>query len=156
MNIITKKFDLGDGRMIEIETGKLAKQADGSAVVRSSSDYVPKMIELAGGRYVFHDLVDEDSRRSSVSITMEEFYAAAVDADYLIYNTDIDTNLNSMDDLLGKSQLFADFKAVRNGNVWYTGKQFYQATDIVGSFITDLHLMLEGQTGNMTFLTKLE
>ena len=34
MNIITKRFDLGDGRMIEIETGKLAKQADGSAVVR--------------------------------------------------------------------------------------------------------------------------
>ena len=34
MNIITKKFDLGDGRIIEIETGKLAKQADGSAVVR--------------------------------------------------------------------------------------------------------------------------
>ena len=34
MNIITKKFDLGDGRMVEIETGKLAKQADGSAVVR--------------------------------------------------------------------------------------------------------------------------
>ena len=34
MNIITKKFDLGDGRMIEIETGKLAKQADGAAVVR--------------------------------------------------------------------------------------------------------------------------
>ena len=34
MNIITKRFDLGDGRMIEIETGKLAKQADGAAVVR--------------------------------------------------------------------------------------------------------------------------
>ena len=34
MNIIKKQFDLGDGRMIEIETGKLAKQADGSAVVR--------------------------------------------------------------------------------------------------------------------------
>ena len=31
---INKKFDLGDGRMIEIETGKLAKQADGSVVVR--------------------------------------------------------------------------------------------------------------------------
>ena len=31
---ISKKFDLGDGRMIEIETGKLAKQADGSVVVR--------------------------------------------------------------------------------------------------------------------------
>ncbi|WP_026898293.1 polyribonucleotide nucleotidyltransferase [Daejeonella oryzae] len=33
-NLISKKFDLGDGRMIEIETGKLAKQADGSVVVR--------------------------------------------------------------------------------------------------------------------------
>ena len=37
MKIITKKFDLGDGRMIEIETGKLAKQADGSAVVRMNN-----------------------------------------------------------------------------------------------------------------------
>ncbi|HXI00896.1 MAG TPA: polyribonucleotide nucleotidyltransferase [Sphingobacteriaceae bacterium] len=33
-NAIKKEFDLGDGRMIEIETGKLAKQADGSVVVR--------------------------------------------------------------------------------------------------------------------------
>ena len=30
----TKVFDLGDGRTISIETGKLAKQADGSVVVR--------------------------------------------------------------------------------------------------------------------------
>ena len=37
MNIIKKTFDLGDGRMIEIETGKLAKQADGSAVVRMNN-----------------------------------------------------------------------------------------------------------------------
>ncbi|MBQ9638329.1 MAG: polyribonucleotide nucleotidyltransferase [Bacteroidales bacterium] len=34
MNIINKTIDLGDGRIITIETGKLAKQADGSAVVR--------------------------------------------------------------------------------------------------------------------------
>ncbi|TZF80997.1 polyribonucleotide nucleotidyltransferase [Pedobacter sp. BS3] len=33
-NTIKKTFDLGDGRMIEIETGKLAKQADGSVVVK--------------------------------------------------------------------------------------------------------------------------
>ena len=34
MNIINKKIELPDGRVIEIETGKLAKQADGSAVVK--------------------------------------------------------------------------------------------------------------------------
>ena len=34
MNIINKKIELSDGRTIEIETGKLAKQADGSVVVK--------------------------------------------------------------------------------------------------------------------------
>ena len=34
MNVITKKIELSDGRIIEIETGKLAKQAAGSAVVK--------------------------------------------------------------------------------------------------------------------------
>ncbi|MEI6021338.1 MAG: polyribonucleotide nucleotidyltransferase, partial [Bacteroidota bacterium] len=31
---ITHSFDIGDGRIISLETGKLAKQADGSVVVR--------------------------------------------------------------------------------------------------------------------------
>ena len=34
MNVITKKIQLPDGREITIETGKLAKQADGSVMVR--------------------------------------------------------------------------------------------------------------------------
>jgi polyribonucleotide nucleotidyltransferase len=34
LNIINKKFNLPDGREVSIETGKLAKQADGSVVVR--------------------------------------------------------------------------------------------------------------------------
>ncbi|HEY1024034.1 MAG TPA: polyribonucleotide nucleotidyltransferase, partial [Sphingobacteriaceae bacterium] len=33
-NAIKKSFDIGDGRIIEIETGKLAKLADGSVVVK--------------------------------------------------------------------------------------------------------------------------
>ncbi len=34
MNVVTKTIDLGDGRPVTIETGKLAKQANGSVVVR--------------------------------------------------------------------------------------------------------------------------
>ena len=34
MNVVTKTIALGDGREITIETGKLAKQADGSVMVR--------------------------------------------------------------------------------------------------------------------------
>ena len=34
MNVITKSVSLPDGRVISIETGKLAKQADGAVMLR--------------------------------------------------------------------------------------------------------------------------
>jgi len=34
MNVIKKNIDLGGGRIVEIETGRLAKQADGAAVIK--------------------------------------------------------------------------------------------------------------------------
>ena len=37
---IVKEFDLGDGRKISIETGRLAKQADGSVVVRMGDSMI--------------------------------------------------------------------------------------------------------------------
>lgn len=130
--------------------------SDGSVVVRSSTDYVAKMIEIAGGKYIFDEIGDPESRRSSVSLTMEEFYAAAVNADYIIYNANVDDTMSDLDGLLGKSALFSDFKAVREGNVWCTGKYLYQATDIVGKLITDIHRMLLGEEGGMTFLYRLK
>src|SRR5688572_32606774 len=34
---ISKTFDIGDGQMVTIETGKLARQADGSVTVRQGN-----------------------------------------------------------------------------------------------------------------------
>ena len=128
---------------------------DGSAVVRTSDDYIPKMIELAGGRYAFENFVT-DQTNTSVSVTMETFYGTAVDADVLIYNASIDAPISSINELLAKDALFADFKAVQEGNVWCTGKSFYQATDIVGEMIRDIHLALTGGAeSDMTFLTRV-
>ena len=129
--------------------------SDGSIVIRKPTDYIPKMIELAGGKYAFEDLVT-DQTATSISITMENFYATAVDADVLIYNASIDAPISSIDELLAKDALFADFKAVKEGNVWCTGKSFYQATDIVGEMIRDIHHVLtDGDENAMTFLTKV-
>lgn len=129
---------------------------DGTIVVRRTEDYIPSMIELAGGRYVFQDLTGAEATSSSVSLSMEEFYAAAKDADYLVYNATIDNPITSVDELLAKNELFADFKAVKEGNVWCVGKYMYQATDIVGQLIRDFHLMLtDGDPSQMTFLTKV-
>ena len=130
---------------------------DGSIVVRKSEDYIPSMIEIAGGRYAFKNLKNVDSNAPSVKLTMEEFYATAVDADYLIYNGTIDGQVKSISDLEAKSNLFSEFKAVKEGNVWYTGKNLYQATDTVGELIMDMHLMLTGGDANqMTFLEKMQ
>lgn len=127
--------------------------SDGSVVVRKPTDYIPQMIQLAGGRYAFEDM-QTDQTATSISITMENFYATAVEADVLIYNASIDAPIESVDELLAKNSLFADFKAVKEGNVWCTGKTFYQATDIVGEMIRDIHLVLTGGSANdMTFLT---
>lgn len=140
-------------------TGKkvafFAVNSDGSVVIRKPSDYIPKMIALAGGRYAFEDLVT-DQTATSISITMENFYAAAVDADVLIYNASISAPISTIDELLALDGLFADFKGVQEGNVWCTGKSFYQATDIVGQMIRDIHLALtDGDESQMTFLTRV-
>ena len=131
--------------------------ADGTVVVRSSKDYIPKMIDIAGGKYIFSDLKNTESKSASVELSMEEFYSKAEEADYLIYNATIDSPINSIAELTAKNELFKDFKAVKNGNVWCTGKSLYQATDIVGNLITDIHLMLtDGDASQMTFLEKME
>ena len=127
----------------------------GAPVVRNPKDYISSMIEVAGGRNAFADLQD-DSGKTSISITMEEFYNTAIDADYLIYNSSIDATVNSLDDLLAKDSLMADFKAVKDGNVWVTDDSMYQHTDTIGELINDLNLMLtDGNEEDMTFLHKL-
>ena len=60
------------------------------------------MLELAGGKYIFDDLTDDDAR-STMNMQMESFYAGAKDADVLIYNSTIDGELQTLDELLAKS-----------------------------------------------------
>ena len=130
---------------------------NGTVVARKSSDYIPKMIELAGGRYIFEELGDPEKATSGVNLTMEEFYAAAKNADYMVYNASIDDPLRSIDDLLGKSELFEDFKAVQKGNVWTTDRYFYQSADENGAMISDLHQMLvDGTADKLRFMYRLD
>ena len=47
------------------------------ATVRKGGDYVAKMIEMAGGDYVFSDLTDSGNNLATVNISLEDFYAGA-------------------------------------------------------------------------------
>ncbi|MDO4302566.1 MAG: ABC transporter substrate-binding protein [Bacillota bacterium] len=130
--------------------------ANGSVNVRKTSDYIPKMIELAGGRYIFDDLGSDDSHSTSMTMQMEEFYASAREADYLIYNSSIDGEVESLEKLLAKSSLLKDFNAVQKGEVFCTTKNLYQESMSIGRMISDIHLMLMGEEENMQYLYRLE
>lgn len=131
--------------------------SEGTIVVRNKKDYISSMIELAGGRNVYGENWPEDQGNSSVKLTMEEFYAAAKDADYLVYNATIAEELGSVEELLAQDELFAEFRAVQEGNVWTTGKELFQATDIIGELITDFNRVLTGENlDQLTFLKKVD
>lgn len=133
--------------------------SNGTASVRKSGDYVAKMIELAGGTYVFSDLGKNGNSSSSVNMQMEEFYSSAKEADYLIYNSTIDGGVDSLEELFAKSPLLTDFKAVKNGKVFCTAQNMYQASMKTGTLIADIHRMLGAEDTadeQFQFLYKLE
>lgn len=130
---------------------------DGTVQIRNPHDYIATMIDLGGARYAFANMAVPTDSTSTLSISMEEFYATAVDADYMIYNATIADPITSIDDLIKLNDLFADCKAVKEGNVWLGGNNMYQATDIVGEFILDInHMVTDGSPDNMTFLKKIQ
>ena len=143
----------------EAPTGKTAAffhiASNGAAVVRRSGDYVTRMIELAGGRSPFTDLPEEDNALSTITIQMESFYAQARDADVLIYNSTVSGDLERMQDLLAKSSLFEDFKAVQNGEVWCTEQSMFQQSSATAGMIADIHTILSGEAEGLDQLTWL-
>ena len=149
-----------DSILTEKNTGKTVAffyiTTNGEANVRKSADYLPKMIELAGGSYIFDDLGNEEEATSTVSLQMEEFYAGAKDADYIIYNSTIEGELSSMQDLLAKSPLLEKFKAVKEGHVYCTTKNLYQSTMELGTITSDIRKMLTGDDADLTYLYKVE
>ena len=90
----------------------------GAVNVRKSGDYIAKSIVYAGGEYISFDESDDGSAQSTVNIQMEAFYAKAKDANMIIYNSIVDGELETIDELVALSPLLTDFKAVKEGNVW--------------------------------------
>lgn len=132
----------------------------GHVNIRKPGDYISKTIELAGGKYIFtaDRLNVEENALSTMNIQLEEFYDTAKDADVLIYNSTIEGELKSLDELLEQSPVFADFRAVKNGNVWCTEKNMFQQTTGAADTINDLNMIFTGAADDkdsLTFLHRL-
>lgn len=130
--------------------------SNGMIQVRQSNDYIPKMIELAGGKYIFENLGDEKTKRSTMNMQVEQFYDGAKDADYIIYNSSIDGGVTSLEELIDKCAVLKDFKAVKEGNVWCTANNMYQQSLSIGYLMEDMHKMLMGETKDMHYMFRLK
>ena len=131
--------------------------ANNLANVRKGGDYVAQMIEMAGADYVFADLTDSGNNLSTMNLPLEDFYAGARDADFLIYNSTIEGVVHTTDELIAKCSLLADFKAVQNGNVWCTTQSFFQQSMSLADFILDLHrVFTEDAPEGLALLNKVQ
>ena len=134
--------------------------ASGAVNVRVPGDYITEMIELSGGDYIFSGEAvsdsDNETMKSSVNVQAEDFYVAAKDADIIIYNSTIGGELKSLNDFTEKNELFKDFKAVKEGNVYSTEADFFQKTTGMGDFIEDLNTVFTGGDDPLTYLNKLD
>lgn len=157
-----KVFDEKSSILKNIEsaenTGKTAVffyiTSNGSVSVRKPGDYISKMIELAGGKYILdsESLDVDENALSTMNMQFESFYSLAKDADYIIYNSTVDGGLSSVDELIRKNSLMSDFKAVKNNNVWCTDKNMFQQTSDTAEVISDMHKIFSQSKDETEFL----
>ena len=130
--------------------------ATGLVNVRSDHDYVAKMIGMAGGRYVPSSGREESDSASTIAMQMEDFYVSAKDADILIYNSTIDKEIQSLDELTAKNAMFADFKAVKEQNVYCLKRDFFQRTMSMSVFIEEIRDIIAGGDKDYTLFERLK
>ena len=129
------------------------------ATVRKGSDYVAKMIEMAGGAYVFSDLTDNGNSLATMNLPLEDFYAGAKDADVLIYNSAIEGTIASVSQLTEKFPLLSEFKAVQNGQVWCTSQSLFKQSMELADLILDMNKVFTAGTpaaDTLKFLTHVD
>ena len=127
--------------------------------VRKGNDYVARMIEMAGGSYVFSDLIENGNSLATMNLPLEDFYAGAKDADVLIYNSAIEGTIEAVSQLTERFPLLAEFKAVQNGQVWCTSQSLFQQSMELADLILDMNKVLTEETPapeELHFLTHVD
>ena len=127
--------------------------ANGQIVCTKGGSSFARMTEMAGGNYILTADENDESVKSTVKYGMEEFMTLAGEADFLVYDATID-HVDSLDDIIDRNAMFANFKAFEEGNVWVMEGSLYQNSNEVGTIVSDIHNMLTGE-GETVHLRKL-
>ena len=125
----------------------------GDIYTRKAGDYMVKMLELAGGEYALPDVKPGES--GTQKMDAEEFYLGACNADYIVYIWSMGGKPDSMEAFLSRLDILREFKAVKEGNVWFTTPDYFQISNALGSMILDFNKMLTNEDETVTAFTYL-
>ncbi|MDD5288431.1 MAG: ABC transporter substrate-binding protein [Dehalococcoidales bacterium] len=105
----------------------------GNCYVSGGDSYVAKMIELAGGNYVFKYLAGNGAS----SIALEELYARGQNCNEFIYAS-TPPYINSIKEIVDGSPVLADLPVIEAGEVYCFQPWFYQISDKPDEIVQDL------------------
>lgn len=156
-NAVDKLQSLQEEKESGLSIAYFHVNSNGTVTVRKPGDYISAMIGLAGGKYILSDMKNAgDNALSTMNMQMEDFYKHAGAADIIIYDSAITGEIDSISDLIGKDKIFADFKAVKDKQVYCTNADFFQKTTGMSDFVEDLHNVVYGTGGKLIYLKKCQ
>ena len=91
----------------------------GTAYVSGGRSYVANALQELGADYIFKDTRET----GSVAVTLEELVSRVVDADVIIYPSDL---VESVDDILSEVPELAEAKAFKEGRVYAFSPAYWQ------------------------------
>lgn len=104
----------------------------GKVYVADGDSYAAKMIEMAGGDYLFKD------KKGGREITLEEFYARGKEADVFMSDTLPQYGTTSIAKITEQGKVLADLKTIKEGKVWCYQPWYYESLDKTDEIIADL------------------
>lgn len=125
----------------------------GQVFAPKADSYVAKMIELAGGDYVF-----KEPGTGNAKIGLEDFYAQAKDASLFMYASST-TYAPTLKSVLEKGPALENLKAVKDKNTWCFAPDYYQSIDKTDDLIIQLMEIIhpkDGETEKITHYVKYE
>ena len=118
-----------------VAMGYISSAGD-KAYARNGGDYYAQMLGMAGGVYEFGK--NSLDKSGNANMTMEAWYNEFKDVDYLFY-MNFAAKFYTIQEMIDFNPLFADMKAVKNGNVWITSPDFTQSTAAIAGIMKDMH-----------------
>lgn len=127
------KQEASKGNKPKVVWGSISK---GDVYVPKANSYAAKMIELAGGEYVFND-----NGKGSSKISLEDFYSKGKEADIFICAMTKDRE-PSIESIVKKAPTVGKMKPVIDKKVWCFARDYYQSIDKTDEIIEDLYFII--------------